>query len=171
MKKLLLHLTVVLFFSSCSSEKLDREKALKLIKEKALYPKPVSYNIFTADPLFAKRMIDAGLEEKGLLTVKRTLTLSESGNPLIIFTDKAKPYLLETPEKDKAENIQLVKIADEDIGEVTGVKMLEGNRAEVEYTTTFKNVTLFSTLSKLKLKKKETHKASFVLYDDGWRME
>ncbi len=170
MKKIMNLCMAVVLFAACSSDKLDRDKALQLIQEKKLYPKVISYNVFTADPVYARRMLDAGLESSGLLTVQRTQKLMDAGKPLITFTDKAKPYLL--PQTDKEDKIQLVKIADEVLEEVTGVQILEGDkRAVVEYKTSFKNITPFSPLSRLKLNEKNIHKAYFSLYDDGWRLE
>jgi hypothetical protein len=48
--------------------------------------------------------------------------LGDIGSPLIDFTDKAKAYLLPTPQDDKASKIQKVKLADEELVEVTGIK-------------------------------------------------
>jgi hypothetical protein len=162
----------IAIFAACSSDQLDRDKALKIIQDEKLYPKVISYNVFIADPVYARRMLDAGLESSGLLTVQRTQKLMDLGKPLITFTDKAKPYLLPTSDKDRKDHIQLVKIADEELKKITGVQLLDGEkRAVVEYTTFYKNITPFSPLSRLKLNEKDTHKAYFLLYDDGWRLE
>lgn len=171
MKKVLTILTSILILASCSSEeKLTKETALKILKENQIYPKTNTYSIFITAPVFAKRMIDAGLEEEGLLTVRRTQKLTEVGEPLIVFTKKAEPYLVTQTEEDKGDRVQRVKIADEVIDQVTGVQMLEGeNRAVVEYNITFKNVSPFAKLSKKDLKNNEARKVDFILYDDGWR--
>lgn len=144
---------------------------MKLLKENH-QSQPATYNIFVSDPTYAKRMLDAGLETEGLLTVQRTQNLDDAGKPLITFTEKGNAYLVPQTEKDKKDNIQRVKIADQAIGEVTGIHMLDGDKkAVVEYTTSYKNVTPFAKLSKRKLDEKENRKADFVLYDDGWRIE
>ena len=172
MKNLLISALAVLFISACSSDKLDRETAFKLLQEQKGYPKPVTEEIYTADPEEAKKILDAGMEQEEIVQVKRKQSFAEAGSPLVSFTEKGKPFLIETPEKDKANNIQLVKVAEEDLGEVTGIKMLDGDkRAEVEYTTSFKNITPFSKISRMDLTSKGTHKATFSLYDDGWRVE
>lgn len=171
MKKILTCLLPIFLIVSCSSEKLDREKALKLL-EKNRSSQAATYNIFVSDPTDAKRMLDAGLESDGLLTVQRTQNLSDAGKPLITFTEKGRAYLVPQAEEDKKDNIQRVKIADETIEEVTGIQMLDGDKkAVVEYTTSYTNLTPFAKLSKRKLDEKENHKANFVLYDDGWREE
>lgn len=173
MKKAFIVLISMLILASCSSqEKLNKETALKILKENQVYPKTNTYSIFITAPAFAKRMIDAGLEEEGLLTVQHTQKLTEVGEPLIIFTKKAEPYLLTQTEEDKGDRIQRVKIADEEIGQVNSVQMVEGEgRAVVEYTTTFKNISPFSKLSKLELDEGSVHKVNFVRNDTGWKME
>jgi len=73
--------------------------------------------------------------------------LGDVGKPIIQLTDKAQPYLLTTPEKDKSINIQKVKLAEEQLKQVTGIKTMDdGKSAVAEYTTTYKNVTPFSSL-------------------------
>jgi len=113
-----------------------------------------------------------GLENEGLVVVQKTQSLKDVGKPLVSFTEKAKPYLLPLSAKDKELDVQKVKIAEEVIEDVTGVQMLEGDKkAVVEYTTTYKNATPFSKVHQLDVNGKKTHKANFVLYDDGWRLE
>jgi len=171
MKKILIALLPIFLIVACSSEKLDREKALKLLQEN-YKSQSATYNVFTSDPTYAKRMLDAGLESDGLLKVQRTQNLTNAGEPLITFTEKGKPYLVPQTEEDKKDHIQRVKIADEAIEDVTGIQEVEGGKkVVVEYTTSYKNTTPFAKLSKLKLDAKESHKATFVLYDDGWRIE
>lgn len=171
MKNIIALFISVLILSSCGSqEKLNRETALKILKENQGNSKVSTYSIFITDPTYAKRMIDAGLEDDGLLKVKRTQKLIEVGEPLIIFTEKSLPYLINQTEEDKADRIQRVKIADEVIDQVTGIQMLEGgNRAVVEYNVSFKNISPFSKLYKENLNNNEARKVDFILYDDGWR--
>lgn len=160
--------------TACSNDNknLSREEATNLLKQQTIYPKVVDYDIFCGDPAFAKKVLDAGLESKGLLTVQRTQKLNEAGKPLIQISDKAEPYLLPTSEKDKSINIQKVKLAEEQLKEVTGIKMMDdGKSAVAEYTTTYKNVTPFSSLVNTDFSKEDTHQAYFALYDDGWRLE
>lgn len=163
---------MVTFLAACSADKFDRDKALKLLQDRKLYPNVISYEVFTADPVHARRVLDAGLESSGMLTVQRIQKMMDIGKPIITFTNKAKPYLLPTPEKDRKSDIQLVKIADQELEEITGVQLLDDEKhAVVEYKTSFKNITPFSVLSNLKLNEKNTYKAYFSLYDDGWRLE
>jgi hypothetical protein len=165
---------VCTLLTACSNDNknLSREEAMNLLKRQTSYPKVVDYEIFCGDPAFAKKVLDAGLEEQGLLTVQRTQKLSEVGSPMIQLSAKAEPYLLPTPEKDKSINIQRVKLAEEQLKEVTGIKMMDdGKSAVAEYTTTYKNVTPFSWLVNTDFSKEDAHEAYFALYDDGWRLE
>ncbi len=107
-----------------------------------------------------------------MVTVQRTQKLGDAGKPLIEFTSKAQPYLMPTSEKDKTIHVQKVKLADEDIVEITGIKSTEdGKRVVVEYSTAYKNVSGFSTLTNINFKQSITRKANFALYDDGWKLE
>jgi hypothetical protein len=173
MKKPALILALIsLLITGCTSGELTREEAFRLIQQSKLYPQVTSYDIYTGDPQQAKKLIDAGLERAGLITVQRTQKLSKGGNPFIRFTDKAQSYFLPTPESDRSSNIQKVKLADEELVEVTGIKTGQSEeRVVVEYTTAYKNLTPFAVLVTPDFKKHSTRRANFSLYDDGWRME
>ncbi len=173
MKKLTIILLITGLISGCNSKKeLSREEASRIIKEDMKYPKVIDYDIYCSDPEAAKKAIDAGLETAGLVTVQRTQKLGDAGKPLIDFTSKAQPYLLPMPEKDKALQVQKVKLADEDLVEVTGIKATEdGKQAVAEYTTAYKNISGFSALTNINFNQSATHKANFTLYDDGWKLE
>lgn len=171
MKKLTIIFMIASLMGGCTSKKeLSKEEASKIIKQDKQYPRVIDYDIYCSDPEFAKKAIDAGLEEQGLVTIQRTQKLGDVGKPLIAFTDKAKPYLLPTPEKDKKMDIQKVKIADEELVDVTNIQTMEdGKQAVAEYTTAYKNVSAFSGL--VKNNPTATHKAFFTLFDDGWKLE
>lgn len=174
MKKLYIILSIFYFtIAGCTSNKeLSHEEAFKLIQQGKHYPQLLDYDIYCGDPKHAKKVIDTGLEAQGLLTVQRTQKLGDIGSPLIHFTDKAQAYLLPTPESDKSSNIQKVKLADEELVEVTGIKTGQsGKDAVVEYTTAYKNLTPFSVLVPTNFNQQATRKANFALYDDGWRLE
>ncbi len=172
MKKLTLIILIAGLLASCSSKELSREDASRIIKQEMQYPKVVDYDIYCSDPAMLRKVIDAGLEEKGLVTVQLTQKLKDIGKPLIEFTDKAKSNFLPTPEEDKKINIQKVKIADEEFVDVTGIQMSDGGKnAVAEYTTAYKNVSDFSGLINRNYNQPDTSKAYFTLYDDGWRLE
>jgi hypothetical protein len=166
-------LAIWMLSSSCSNSKqeLSREEAMSLIKKEAKYPKVIDYDIYSGDPEFAKKVLDAGLDAQGLVTVQQTQKLSEVGSPLIQFLEKAQPYLMSTPEEDKAINVQKVKLAEEELQEIIGIKMMDDKSAVAEYTTSYINVTPFSALINRDFKEKDNHIVHFSLYDDGWRIE
>jgi hypothetical protein len=173
MKILTIVLLATFLITGCTSKKeLSREEAARLIKEGMKYPRVIDYDAYSSDPEFAKMAIDKGLEKEGLVTVQRTQTMGDVGKPLVEFTSKAQPHLLPTPEKDKAIHVQKVKLADEDFVEVTGITTTEdGKQAVAEYTTAYKNVSGFAPLTDIDFNKTNTRKASFTLYDDGWKLE
>lgn len=173
MKKLAILITIyAVILGGCTSKELSREEAFKLIQQGKNYPQLLDYDIYCGDPQHAKKVIDAGLEAQGLLTVQRTQKLGDIGSPLIHFTDKARAYLLPTSESNKSSNIQKVKVADEELVEVTGIKTGQlGKDAVVEFTTAYKNLTPFSVLVPTNFKQQATRKANFALYDDGWKLE
>jgi hypothetical protein len=174
MKKLAIFLSITcLLFTACESKKeLSRDEALKQIKEQKNYPKVIDYDVYCSDLEFGRKALDAGLETAGFVTVLRTQKLGDLTQPLITFTSKAKSYLLPTPEKDKAIDVQKVKLADEDVVEVTNIrKNGSGNKAVVEYASAFKNVTPFAKLTTADFNKTKANKAYFALGDQGWKLE
>lgn len=173
MKKLTFLLsTIALLSAGCSTKELGKEEAMQVIRQQGKYPKAIDYDIYCSDPSHAKKALDAGLEKEGLVSVQRTQKLGDAGKPLIQFTEKAQPYLLATSEKDKSLDVQKVKIADEDLSEVTSVQTEnDGKGAVVEYTTAYKNITPFSSLTTINFSGKATRKARFSLSDVGWKLE
>lgn len=173
MKNILYLFIAALLLVACSdNQKLDRTTALKLIEDNKIYPKVLSYNIFISDPIFAKRVLDAGLEESGLVLVQRTRKLGDVGQPIISFTATAGPYLLPKSDQDKNDGIQRVRMAEEVIEQVTGVQFInDGEIAIVELKTTVKNITPFSKLSTADYSDERIQNIKFVLYDDGWRID
>lgn len=172
------NLPVLLFLilsmtAGCTSKELSRDEAIKQIKQEKNYPKVIDFDIYCSDPKHGRKVLDAGLESAGLATVLKTQKLGDLNKSLISLTDKAQPFLLPTSEKDKALDIQKVKLADEELVEVTNIRANKArNKAVVDYTTIFKNLTPFVTLTNIDdFKKKKTNKAYFALGDEGWKLE
>jgi len=158
-------------FVGCSSKELGREKAFELIKKQNEYPQVYDKDIFAGDPEHAEKIMVTNLEKNGYITLNRKRTLFDD-RPIIVFTEKSKPFLLETPANDREHQVQKVKIADIVLGEVTGIKMLNENKSAIaEYTIQYKNITPFVELIPRKLNQTDTIKAYFSLFDDGWRIE
>jgi hypothetical protein len=174
MKKLLFTSILAGFalFGCNHTPKLTQDEALQIIEIELNYPKVIDYDIFCSDPAHAKRLLDAGLETSGMVTVQKAQKLMDIGKPLVQLTEKANPYLLLTPDKDIELDIQKVKIADEELKDLSINPDGENkNIVWVEYTTVYKNITPFSVLMKRNLKEQVRHKVQFSLNDNRWILQ
>lgn len=174
MKKLLLILMLAgVALSGCNyAQTPTKEEVLQILNKELGYPKVVDYEIFCSDPEHARKLVEAGLETNGLIVVQKTQKLKDAGNALVQFTEKANPYLLPTPEKDKALDIQKVKIADEEISEISiSADGENSNTIWVEYSTVYKNITPFSVLMKKDMKEPVKRKVKLALSEDGWVLQ
>jgi len=161
---------VILLLASCSQTKLEKEEAASVIRAAKNYPKVYEYEINMTDPASAKKLLDAGMEGEGWVTIDKTQKLKDAGQPIVHFTEKAKPYLIRIDKK--YDNVQVVKVADMDLGEVTGVQLQEDNKsATVEYTVAYKNITPFAKLMKRDLSEKTTERARISHFDTGWKLD
>lgn len=154
--------------AGCGPKELSRADAERIIRKELQFPRVKDYSVFRTELAQARTAFNSNLDEEGLLTVNQDVS-----NPMIEFTEKARPYLLPTSEEDQAMKVQKVKLADEDLLEVTGIKTSEdGKTAVVEFTTALTNLTPFANLLQGKVKESTANnEAYFTLYDDGWRME
>ena len=66
---------VVLFLTSCTQLKLEKEEAASAIRTAKNYPKVYEYEINITDPASARKLLDAGLEAEGLITIDKTQKL------------------------------------------------------------------------------------------------
>lgn len=174
MKRLLvILLTAGILFAGCGSpDKLDEKTAFTVLKDKMGFPRTLDFDVNCSDPDVARRLLNSAAEKEGLITIQRTQKLKDIGKPFIQFTDKAAPYLLPTPEADKAHNIQKVKLADEELTEVIGVTNNEADKsAVVEYTTVYKNVTPFAAVYLKNMNAPKSHKVYLSLHGTDWKVE
>lgn len=163
-------LLAAVFIASCGQLKLEKEEAAAVIRTAKNYPKVYEHDINMSDPASARKLLDAGMEEAGLVTIDRTQKLKDAGQPIVHFTENAKPYLVRIDEK--YDNVQVVKVADMDLEEITGIQLLEDKKtATVEYTILYKNITPFAKLVKRDLSKKETRRADLAHFDTGWKLD
>ena len=160
----------IFLLASCSQTKLEKEEAASVIRAAKNYPKVYEYEINMSDPASAKKLLDAGLEGEGWVTVDKTQKLKDAGQPIVHFTEKSKPYLIRVDEK--YDNVQVVKVADMDLAEVTGIKIQEDNKsATVEYMVAYKNITPFAKLMQRDLSEKKTERANLSYFDSGWKLD
>lgn len=144
MKNLIITFLVISIFSACNSNKLSTEEALKLLQEQEGYPKTIDAEIYTADPVDAKKLIDAGLEKDGFVKIAHRQKIADLGKPIITFTEKAKPYLLPQTEEDLKNKVQRVKVAEEVIERIESVEMTDdGESAIVSFDVVLQNKTPF----------------------------
>jgi hypothetical protein len=174
MKKLLfILLSAGVNLSACSpAQEPTKEEVLQVLNKELGYPRVVDYEIFCSDPEHARKLVDAGLETNGLVLIQKTQKLKDAGTALVQFTEKANPYLLPTPEKDKTLDIQKVKIADEEVSEISISRDGENsNVIWVEYSTVYKNITPFSVLLKKNLEEPVKRKVKLSLSENGWVLQ
>jgi hypothetical protein len=173
MKNLFAFASAFLLFVACTSNNLDKDTALKILQEQNGHPKTIDAEIYIADPVSAKRLIDAELEKDGYVYIAHTQKLMDVGKPMITFTEKAKPYLIPQTEEDMKNNVQRVKVASQIIEEVVNVKMEDdGNSALVEYKSLLKNKTPFYEISRIGRKNNEkVSKAQFLRRESKWEVD
>ena len=153
-----------IIFTSCSYGKLDKQTAMDAITREKSFPVILDYDIYCSDPEHARKIQEAGLEKEGFVTIQQTQKLSDAGKPLILFAPKAQAHFLPTSEKDKALNIQKVKIAEEDLAEIISIDEDSDNKTTVvTYTTTYKNVTPFAVLLNKDFKAPKEHTATLLM--------
>lgn len=171
MKTIIILFTTMLFMVACGEPELDKATAMNMLEAEKKYPRTVDYDLYCADPTHARKVLEAGLEEKGLLTVQRTQKLGDVGAPLIQLTETAKPYLLPTPEKDKAIHVQKVKLADEVLEAIQSITLSEnGKSATVSYSTRYTNFTPFNVL-RIAPNDNKRYTMQFVLTNKGWQVD
>lgn len=160
MKSILFLLLTSTVVAGCGVQELRKEDVAAMICKKLQFPKTFSYEINRIDPASAEKLISLGLEAQGLVSVKKILRLDEIGKPIIKFAEKAKPFLLPTPDDKNPDDVQVVKVADIDFAEVTVLKLeSQLNLARVDYTIVYKNITPFAALIKKDLTKPEFRSA------------
>jgi hypothetical protein len=156
----------------CSKEELNRDEVMRLLHEAKVYPKVVDYRVFCGETETAKKMLDTGLEKEGLVTAQLTHTSTDIGKPLVNFTEKSKPYLLATSDTARSLDIQNVKLADEQLFEITDIQVSDdGRTAVVKYTTSMENLTPFVVLLQHEIEKTQTRETYFTLSDKGWHWD
>lgn len=169
MKNLCYLLISILFITACGSKDLDKATALKLLEEQGKYPKTIETDIYIADPVDATKLLKSGLEKEGYVKIIQNQKLADVGKPLIRFTEKAKPFLIPQTDKDRKNNIQRVKVAEEFVKEILNVKMEDdGQSALVEYKSLLKGKTPFYKASEIEEEDESFKQAKFFSNENGW---
>ncbi|WP_432221799.1 hypothetical protein ACRASX_14880 [Flavobacterium sp. TMP13] len=166
---LLIVLSVSFFWMGCTEKKLDQKTAQEMIVSELQFPIIGDYDLFCNDPQHAKRVIDLGLEKQGLVTVKRTLKILDP-SPLVSFTNRAAPFLLETSSEDKSYSIHKVKVWEEHFGQITSIITNTTKNVTIVDYTVLRTNTVFAVLYGRDLKKEMQRTAYFYLSENGWKI-
>lgn len=168
MRAKILILIICIFVTACSKKELTKDEAMVLLAKEKGYPRTVDFEIFTADPAHAKKLLDANLENDGYVSVQRTQKLGDVGNPLVTFTEKSKPFLLPVSDEELKVSVQKVKIADENILEIESItEDRNAGTVEISYTASYTNATPFAVLVK-NIDKPKDLLATFKKDGDKW---
>lgn len=171
MKNLCYLFISILLFTACGSKDLDKETALKLLQKQKDYPKTIEADIYIADPVDATKLFKSDLEEQGYVEIAQTQKLADVGKPIITFTDKARPYLIPQTAKDRKNNIQRVKVAEEVVIEIVNVKMEDdGKSALVEYKSEMNGKTPFYVVSGINGSGEDIKKVKFIRNEKEWEI-
>lgn len=155
--------------TGCTTKTLDKQTAIEVISKEYPYPRIVDYDIFCGDPAHAYKILQAGLEAKGLVTILQTRKFGDTSS-FVKFTNAAQPYLLPTSKEDRTHKIQRVKVADEEFGVIKNIEIISSkNKAIVYYTVTQKK-TVFADAMKNPMPDTVQRKAYLIRTDDGWQI-
>lgn len=168
---------ILIICSSClisCNQNLSREKAKNLIVEKYKLPKDVIETFYVIDGTLGKRFSYdeyEALQKEGLLNFTYERGSSTFYSEL---TEKGKQYAVSGV--FDTDNMYIkgvnVKVASLDFGEITGiVERKEYNMAEVSFTLVPSNVTPFGSIAFQYNGSAISQTATFIKYDDGWRIE
>ncbi len=147
MKKIIFSFSLFLF-NSCSQNKLNEENIKRVIIQEKPYPDTITYPIYTNDPVFAKRMLEKGLEEIGIVKISRSKQFFDT-SAWIRFTDKGNEYLYTNKDKDRKKGVQNVRIGVKVFDGVLEIKLKDdNNHCIVKYTIIYRDMTPFATLVK-----------------------
>lgn len=162
-------LLIAVAITSCGSKELTRTDALNRLQETKKYPRTIDYPLYCRDGSVANKVSESSLVTEGYVTMAE---IRSADKPFFTFTEKAKPFLLAVSDRERELGIQVVKLADEVLVDVTGISTDEHNKsATVLYSTRMQNVSPFVVLLDRNIETEYSRKSFFKRYDDGWRIE
>lgn len=176
--KLILFVLIIPLLWGCSSDKLSRGKAEKLIRAINKFPTDEIKEFQTAFPDHWGAGSLEELQNQGLLTYTKYFAGLGGYWFDAELTEKGKKYAVSDKHglknefglEDNYNKAITVKIAKLDFGEITGIhENKESNTATVNYTVVRKEITPFGKIE-YKLQEGSFNKTiTFTKYDDGWR--
>ncbi|MBL7858158.1 MAG: hypothetical protein JNM57_10765 [Cyclobacteriaceae bacterium] len=162
-------LLLIVFITSCGSKELTRTDALNILRTSQDYPTTIDYTLYCNDGNVANRVAKSSLVSDGYVIMAE---VRSADKPFFSFTEKAKPFLIKVSDRERALGIQVVKLADEILIDVTGISTdANSTTATVLYATRLESISPFAVLLDKGLTTDKSRKAFFKRYDDGWRIE
>lgn len=175
---------LLVLFSSCSS-KLERDKAKEMIISKNQFPK-----VITDQLQYGERMSNTSVQGWGIFELENELVKKNVISFDFVRNEKdflfsysvydcqltleGEKYKVNEKTNNEGKTFYILKLAEENFGDITGIKQSEDNKsATVEYTTVINNVTPFGEVmgkQKFTNGKVNNHSVIFSKYDDGWRI-
>lgn len=165
---------------ACNSKELTRDKAFDILQasiKKLPSGDTISTNVSLNNPYMVADYKLLSLEKEGYWYLNPDKKVKQN----VVFTAKAKPYLIGDIEKRKEGSFisgyytflhQKVMTAKLGIGEVTGIELEPGDRkAKVEFTLKFSPTPFAKLDESIENFGSKKLKAPMALYDDGWRIE
>lgn len=171
MRKLILLMLALTSLAACKKQVLNKDEVRSLLEKSGKYPIIHSHNIYTKDSEDGRKLLDAGLEKDGLVSVERNRKAGDNHAPVIEFSAIAKSFFL-APDKGQLSSVQKVKTAEEILDEITALKTNEkGDIAAASYTTKYINVTPFAKLEKNDFNAGRQYTIKLKLTSKGWELE
>ena len=140
-----LYILFLVVLAGCSD--LSSEDIEMILKSEKAYPRTIEMKLFCNNEITAREVTEKNLVRDGYVTAQLSHTPADIGKPLVYFTEQAQPFLIPTDDTLKSFDIQRIKVADEVLKHVRNIEINpQGNKAVVDYTTEFVNLTPFIVL-------------------------
>lgn len=165
-------LLLVVGLAACSG--LSNGDVETILAESNVYPLTVQLRVYCNDQETARKAVETNLVRDGFVTAQIQRSSGNLGEPLVQFTERAKPYLLVTNDTLRSIDVQLVKIADEVFGHVKQVEVSpSGQKAVVDYTVQTINRSPFAALYTQSLEGEQKRRTFFTKSadNDTWKWD
>ena len=167
-KKILLFFIVLSGLSACKGD-FDEGDVKEVLQSNNVYPLVIEMNIYCNTEKAVQSVTEQGLVKKGFVTTKAKHSPEDIGKPLVEFTEKAQPYLIQTSDTMKSFDIQRVKVADETFVRVNKIEIGSSkDKAVVDYYTVIENTTPFVVLYNQDIKGEQPRRTFFTKQGDQW---
>lgn len=160
----------VALLTACSD--LSSNDVETLLTDAKAYPHTIEVKLYCNSDYAVREVIEKELVKKGFVTAQLKHTIQDVGEPLVRFTDEAKPYLIPTSDTLKSFDIQRIRVADEVLLRVQQVEInAAGNRATVDYVTEIINHTPFIALYEPDVSGQHKRRTFFTKEGEKWKWD